>query len=74
MTPKFDPHAVILRIKVAAERVGTIPEAAKACDLKEPTLAGILRGQSLPNTTTMVALCSGLGVSADWLLFGEVRP
>ena len=74
MTPKFDPHAVILRIKVAAERVGTIPEVAKACDLKEPTLAGIPRGQSLPNTTTMVALCTGLGVSADWLLFGEVRP
>lgn len=74
MTPKFDPAAVILRIKVAAERVGSVPEAAKACDLKQPTLEGILRGNSLPNSTTLVALCHGLDVSADWLLFGEVRP
>lgn len=74
MTPRFDPAAVILRIKVAVERVGTVPEAAKACDIKQPTLEGILRGNSLPNSTTLVALCNGLGVSADWLLFGEVRP
>lgn len=74
MTPKFDPAAVILRIKVAAERVGTIPEAAKACDLRQPTLDGILSGKNLPNTATMAALCSGLDVSADWLLFGKVRP
>lgn len=74
MTPKFDPAAVILRIKVAVERVGTVPEAARACDLKQPTLEGILRGSSLPNSTTLVALCTGLEVSADWLLFGEVRP
>ena len=74
MTPKFDPAAVILRIKVAAERVGTIPEAARACDLKQATLDSILSGKNLPNTATMVALCTGLDVSADWLLFGGPRP
>ena len=74
MTPKFDPAAVILRIKTAVERVGTVPEAADACDLRRPTLEGILRGSSLPNSTTLAALCHGLDVSADWLLFGELRP
>ena len=74
MTPRFDPQAVILRIRSAVERQGTVPDVAAACGLKEPTLASILRGQSLPNSTTLVCLCTGLEVSADWLLFGEVRP
>lgn len=74
MTPKFDPAAVILRISVAVECVGTVAEAAEACDLKQPTLESILRGKNLPNATTLVALCHGLNVSADWLLFGAVRP
>ena len=74
MTPKFDPAAVTLRIKVAVERAGTVPEAAAACDVKQATLESLLRGQSLPNSTTLVGLCTGLGVSADWLLFGELRP
>jgi len=74
MTPKFDPAAVTLRIKVAVERVGTVPDAAAACDVKQATLEGLMRASSLPNCTTLAALCHGLDVSADWLLFGELRP
>lgn len=73
MTPPFDPHAVILRLRTVVEMQGSVPEVAKKCGLKLPTLEGLMRGDGLPNSTTLAHLCHGLEISADWLLFGQVR-
>lgn len=73
MTPPFDPHAVILRLRTAVEIEGTVTEVAAKCGLKLPTLESLMRGNSLPNSTTLACLCHGLDISADWVLFGKVR-
>lgn len=73
MTPPFDPHAVILRLRTVVEMQGSVPEVAKKCGLKQPTLDGLMRGDGLPNSTTLAHLCHGMDISADWLLFGKVR-
>lgn len=74
MTPPIDPQAVYLRIRALVELHGTVPNVAQACGLKQPTLETYLRGHSLPGALALACLCRGLGVSADFLLFGETRP
>jgi transcriptional regulator with XRE-family HTH domain len=73
MTPPFDPQAVVLRIRTVVEMHGSIPQVVASCGLKQPTLEHILSGKSLPNAASLACLCRGLDVSADWILFGEVR-
>ena len=69
--PPIDPDAVLLRIRSIVDLHGSIPQAAELCGLKTPTLETYMRKQSLPGSLALACICKGLGVSADWVLFGE---
>jgi transcriptional regulator with XRE-family HTH domain len=73
-TPPIDPQAVHLRIRSLVEMNGTVAAVAQACKMKQPTLETYMRGHSLPGALAIACLCKGLGVSADWILFGESQP
>lgn len=70
--PAIDPAAVYIRIREIVAMHGTIRAAAELCGLREDTLATYANGKSLPGSLALACICKGLGVSADWLLFGEV--
>lgn len=71
----LDPKAFARRLSDARIASGrTIQGTAEACDIPLPTLEAYLYRQHLPNASVLFKLAVGLGVSADWLLFGrEVR-
>ena len=73
MTPPIDPAAIALRVRSLVELHGTVKHVAEHCGVPLPTMETVLRGMNLPGAMTIACLCKGLGVSADWLLFGEVR-
>lgn len=72
--PPIDPAAVNLRIRSIVAEFDTIAAAAKACDMLPAALEGYVSGRNLPGSMALARLCVGLGISADWLLFGLVRP
>lgn len=49
----------------------TIQDTAAVCGIPLPTLEAYLYRQHLPSASVLFKLARGLGVSADWLLFGE---
>ncbi|MGV8987620.1 MAG: helix-turn-helix domain-containing protein [Cypionkella sp.] len=73
MTPPVDPAAIVLRLKSAVEMNGGPTAVAKAAGINTSTLDSYVRGTSLPGALAITCLCRALDVSADWLLFGEVR-
>lgn len=72
MTPPIDPAAINLRIRALVDLHGSIPAVAKLSGIAQSTLEPVLAGKVLPSLMTLVCLCKGLSVSADWLLFGAV--
>lgn len=72
MTPPIDPAAIPLRIRALIDLNGSIKHVAQICGINVPTLDAVLTGKNLPSLMTVICLCKGLGVSADWVLFGEV--
>lgn len=51
----------------------SVAKAAKLCDLSEPSFTGYMAGKNLPGSAALLALATGLGCSADWLLAGHPR-
>lgn len=60
-----------LRIKAAAERIGTRVEAAKAGGISDDQLARIIKGQSQPSFATAAGIAEAAGVSLRWLATGQ---
>ncbi len=44
---------------------------AKDCGISLPSLEYYLYQGGIPNGVALAQICKGLGISADWLLFGE---
>lgn len=74
MTPPIDPASVALRLKGLCELHGGAAELARACHLKLATLESCLAQKNLPGAMTLAQISAGIGVSVDWILFGEARP
>lgn len=53
------------------ERGLTVDQAAARCDMPVTTLELYLYRRSLPGANALAKLARGLGVSVDWLLFGD---
>lgn len=66
-----DPHAISLRIKALIDMHGSIPKVARLCGIPQPTLESYVRHGNMPGAITLGLLCTGLDVSADWVLFGR---
>jgi DNA-binding phage protein len=73
MTPPVDPAAIVLRLKSAVDLHGGVTAVAKSAGINASTLDSYVRGSSLPGALAITCLCHALDVSADWLLFGQVR-
>ena len=69
--PRFIVEEFSLRLQCAAADLGTLAQVAAACGLPKPTLESYLYQGAAPRAGQIALLCKGLGVSADWLLFGE---
>lgn len=74
MTPSLDPAAVALRIRALCELHGSQAEVVRLCGIDPKTLTNAINMTSLPGAMTLGAISKGLGVSVDWILFGEERP
>jgi transcriptional regulator with XRE-family HTH domain len=71
-SPELDAAAFSHRLRDARIRSGfTVEQAAAACRMPVPTLEAFLYRQNLPSASSLYKLMIGLGVSADWLLFGD---
>ena len=70
--PMFCAAGFARRLRDARIRSGlTISEAAAACQMPMPTLEAYLYRQHLPTASALFKIAVGLGVSSDWLLFGD---
>lgn len=70
--PMFSAAGFSHRLRDARIRSGlTIAEAATACQIPMPTLEAYLYRQHLPTASALFKIAVGLGVSSDWLLFGD---
>lgn len=49
--------------QLMAEHGWTEYKLSKACDLSESTIANIFRRGTMPNITTLEAICNGFGIS-----------
>ncbi|WP_115656580.1 helix-turn-helix domain-containing protein [Rhodobacter capsulatus] len=59
------------RLRAAIELSNiTIAEAARRCEMPQPSIEGYLAGKNMPGARAIAAICVGLKISADWLLFG----
>lgn len=74
MTPPVDPAQIVLRLKSAVELHGGVTKVARASGMNASTLDTYVRGATLPGALAITCLCRALEISADWLLFGELRP
>ena len=75
MTKTVNVKAVSDRIRSRMQMRGlTVPRAAASCGMPVPTFETYLYAQHLPGAQSLADLCVGLGCTADWLLFGTVRP
>lgn len=69
------PHKIGQRIRLQMERHDmTVPKAAAACALPQPSLEEYLYGKSMPGAEALAALAKGLRCSSDYLLFGVPKP
>jgi transcriptional regulator with XRE-family HTH domain len=73
MQPALDPVHLVTRLRAVCELHGGPAEVARLCGLKLPSLESYLSGKCLPGSMALAAISRGLGVSADWLLFGDER-
>lgn len=70
--PELDAPAFAHRLRATRLKSGlTVPDAAAMCGLPVPTLEAFLYRQQMPSAPSLFKLVTGLGVSADWLLFGD---
>lgn len=69
----IDAQAVFLRIRSLVEMHGGQAAVAQIAGLPLPTMETYMRGKNLPGTMALAQLSRALQVSADFLLFGEVR-
>lgn len=68
---RFDTVAFAHRLQNAITmRHLTMPRAAQACGMPQPSLECYVCGQSLPGAKALFQIAQGLDVSVDWLLFG----
>lgn len=63
--------AIGQRIKLAAERIGTKTDAAKAIGVTPNQLWRWIGGENEPSITPMMLLARKANVSLDWLLMGK---
>lgn len=68
-----DPEGVVLRLREMIELHGGTAAAATATGVPVKRLNHYTQGEALPGLLTIACICRGLGVSADWLLFGETE-
>ncbi|SOC19607.1 helix-turn-helix domain-containing protein [Rhodobacter maris] len=59
------------RLRAAIELSNlSVTEAARRCEMNKTSFEGYVAGENLPGTKAIAAICIGLKISADWLLFG----
>lgn len=58
-----------LRMVMATERL-TVTQMAEAAGVSKSAMEKYLAGPSSPRATAIAALCTNLGLSLEWLLFG----
>lgn len=63
--------AAAARLRMVAREWGTQDALSEASGVPKATLQRILKGQSDPGTERLDAICSRLGVSADYILNGD---
>lgn len=68
----LDREQVRNRIRATVSRAGGPAAVARQTGVPLPTLEECLYRDTLPNSETLARL-AGLGVSVDWLLFGDER-
>lgn len=69
---ELDAAAFAHRLRDARLRSGfTVEQTAAVCGMPVATLEAFLYRQNLPSAASLYKLMIGLGVSADWLLFGD---
>lgn len=72
MKTKITPQAFAARIRLLLQiRNLTVPAAARACQMPQPTFEMYLYAKSLPGAEALANLAKGLVCTVDWLLFGE---
>lgn len=69
----IDAHAVCVRIRSLVELHGGPTAVARDTGLKSNTVNSYLEGKVLPGAMSLAQLSRGLGVTADFILFGEAR-
>ena len=69
------PKQIGARIRIQLERHDlTVPKAAAACGLSQPSFETYLYGKNSPGASALAGLAHGLRCSADYLLFGMPKP
>ena len=73
MENKYDVAAFQRRLKIVVKLKDANKETlANKCGLPKPTFESYIYGSNLPSITGLAGLCVGLGVSADYLMFGKL--
>lgn len=71
MLAKLGTDALHERLRAAIELSGlSLTDAAKVCGMHKASFEGYVAGENLPGAKAIAAICTGLNISADWLLFG----
>lgn len=68
-----NPEGVALRLRELIALHGGPGTVSALVKIPTKSLNHYMQGENLPGALSLACLCRGLGVSADWLLFGEVR-
>ena len=70
----MDENAFIKRLNFAIRKRGyNISQLARKMDVDRKTVDKWAKGRTSPTTVHIARLCVVLGISADWLLFGEKK-
>ena len=60
------------RLRLVVEQSGlSITDVAAKCEIPYSSLQNYLRGEREPRSDALVAICTHLNISADWLLTGQ---
>lgn len=70
----YNPATFVFRLSLAITEKGGIPAAVAATGLRPSDIQEVIWQPEHTSLVRLAQLSIGLGVSTDWLLFGEGKP